>query len=107
MKQTPDWYRTYGDDHESPVTNLPTNREIGIHDIRLAEPTDEQFKEGMVCVAVLVTIMGYIDVAIYQSRLDPSCLTLMNPHYVDITPWAAAQVLRYVETQTDVIEPEA
>lgn len=116
---TADWYR-----HETEalagVTNLPSNGAIGLDNVILFPVTEAQADTNMVCSVILKTVIGDVRASVYQSKSSPGTLYVRAPQSreeladgevkwhdeVKLTNKIMAQVLRFVETQVDIIETE-
>lgn len=110
--QTGDWYM-----HDTPelagVTNLPTNPEIGLNNIILFGSNENQRNAKVVCAGVLKTVVGDINVTIFESKTTPGTMYVRAPQVsrqgangeverideVKLTNKIRAQVLRYMHTQ--------
>jgi hypothetical protein len=114
----PDWYRDTKHPLLEKVTNLPTNIEVGLNNILLFQPSDMQAEEGMICTVILKMFFADIRCAVYQSRANPDTIFLTPPQVreetadgetcyhdeVKLHSALIAQVLRYVETQIELVE---
>jgi hypothetical protein len=116
---TADWYR-----HETEalagVTNLPSNGAIGLDNVILFPVTEAQADTQMVCSVILKTVIGDVRASVYQSKSSPGTLYVRAPQSreelengevkwhdeVKLTNKIMAQVLRFVETQVDVVVTE-
>lgn len=113
--QTGDWYM-----HDTPelagVTNLPTNIEIGLNNIILFESNENQRNAKVICAGVLKTVVGDINVTIFESKTTPGTMYVRAPQVsrtksdgqvehipeVQLTNKIRAQVLRYMHTQVEI-----
>lgn len=115
---TPDWYR-HDTENLAGVTNLPSNKEIGLDQILIFPPSEAQVESGMVCAVILKTIVGDIRGTVYQSKQSPGTIYLRPPQSkeeneetgevkwhdeVKMTSKLIAQVLRHIETQVDIVD---
>lgn len=113
--QTGDWYM-----HDTPelagVTNLPTNTEIGLNNIILFQSNENQRNAKVICAGVLKTVVGDINVTIFESKTTPGTMYVRAPQVtrqgtngevehipeVQLTNKIRAQVLRYMHTQVEM-----
>jgi hypothetical protein len=117
-QNTPDWYR-HDTEELAGVTNLPTNKELGLDNVLVFDPSDAQMENGMVCAVILKTLVGDIRGTIYQSKNAPGTLYLRPPQSreeneetgevkyhdeVKLPSKLIAQVLRFMETQVDMVD---
>jgi hypothetical protein len=117
-QNTPDWYR-HDTENLAGVTNMPSNEAFGLDGILIFPPSDSQAENGMICAVILKTIVGDIRGTVYQSKNAPGTCYLRPPQSreeieetgevkyhdeVKMPSKLIAQVLRYIETQVDIIE---
>ena len=113
--QTGDWYK-----HDTPelagVTNAPINEAIGLKNIVLFPANENQRNAKVICAGVLKTVVGDINVTIFESKTTPGTMYVRAPQVsrqgangevehipeVTLTNKIRAQVLRYMHTQVEM-----
>lgn len=120
-QNTPDWYR-HDTEELAGVTNLPTNKAIGLDNVLIFDPTEAQEGTGIICAVILKTLVGDIRGLVCQSKNSPETIYLRPPQSreendetgevkyhdeVKLTSKMIAQVLRYMETQVDMTDASA
>lgn len=118
--QTGDWYL-----HDTPelagVTNLPTNPEIGLSNIIIFASNENQRNAKVICAGVLKTVIGDINITIFESKTTPGTMYVRAPQTsrqgangeverideVKLTNKIRAQVLRYMHTQVEMKQETA